>query len=97
MPVPPPDEGHRPAAVALQVEQAEDRHEMADVERWAARIEADVAGYGPRIGQARGQSGVAAWNRPRQRSSSRSPPLTGAAGSPSVRHRRPRRAVKRRG
>ncbi len=55
------DERHRPAAVALEMEQPEDRHEVADVERRPGRIEADVAGDRPRIAQPGGQA--RAWRR----------------------------------
>ena len=41
-PVPPPTSGDRPVAVALQVEQPEDRHEVADVQRIGGRVEAVV-------------------------------------------------------
>ena len=51
------DDGHRLAAGALQTEQAEDRHEVADMKRRAAGIEPDVAGDGPAGRQPIGQSG----------------------------------------
>ena len=43
-PGPAADERDRPPAEALEPEQPEDRHEVADVERSAGRVEADVAG-----------------------------------------------------
>ncbi len=51
MPVPPPMT-HRPAACALEVRQQEDLEEVADVERRAASIEADVGADGPRARRA---------------------------------------------
>ncbi len=46
-PGPATHQGHRPAAEALQVEQPEDRDEVADMERIRGRIEADVPGDRP--------------------------------------------------
>ena len=46
-PRPAADERDRAAAVALELEQAEDRHEVADVERRRRRVEAVVAGDRP--------------------------------------------------
>ena len=43
-PGPAADERDRPAAVALEVEQPEDRHEVADVERGSRRVEPVVGG-----------------------------------------------------
>ena len=57
IPVPPPSKRDRRPAVALELEQAEDRDEMADVERRAARIEAVVARDRPAARQARRQAG----------------------------------------
>ncbi len=47
----------RAPAVALDVDETEDRHEMADVERRTARIEPVVGGDRPALGQPRRQSG----------------------------------------
>ena len=50
-------QGHRPAAVALEVEQAEDRDQVADMEGRPGRVEADVARDRARIAQPRRESG----------------------------------------
>ncbi len=46
-PRPAADQRDRPPAVALKLEQPEDRHEVADVERRSGRVEAVVAGDRP--------------------------------------------------
>ena len=50
------DDRDRPAAEALEAEQPEDRHEVADVERRARRVEPDVAADRPAGRQARRQA-----------------------------------------
>ena len=78
----PAHHGDRPAAVALEVEQPEHRHEVADVERVGRRVEARVAARsGARRPAGPRSPGVASWSIPRQRSSSSKP------GSPRVRGR----------
>ena len=52
-PGPAAHQGDRPATVALEVEQAEDRDQVADVERRPGRVEADVAERRPDRGAAR--------------------------------------------
>ena len=75
------DERDGPAAVALELEQPEDRHEVADVERRPGRIEAVVARDRATAGQPGGKARRRGWSMPRQVSSASSPTRSGAEAS----------------
>ena len=84
-PGPATDDRDRPAAEALQAEQPEDRHEVADVERrrrtGRSRCSRRSAGRSP--GGPAGP-GVVAWRIPRHSSSASSPPGPASAGGAPV-------------
>ena len=88
---------HRSAAVPLEVEQPEDRHEMAQVERRPGRVHPVVGGQRPTRREARLEPGVRSCRSPRQASSSSSVSslwvgarVTGGAGDTSRRGPSPR-------
>ena len=87
-PGPAADERDRPAAVALELEQPEDRDEVADVERRPGRVEAVVAGDRPAGREPRRQA------RRRRRGAS---PASASSSSEARRgRRRPSSAASRR-
>ena len=87
------DERDRPAAEALELEQPEDRHEMADVERVGGRIEADVGGDRAARASRAGSPGVVACEDARASRARRGGPSSRPASAPPAVTARARRVV----